>query len=183
MNLEKKGIKMKEIIIYILFHVSGMLLPAWQQNPNHYYVDMCQSVQKEQCKIKRMKITKYINYVSDIIVSESRKADIDPFLTASIIRQESAYNSNAVGKIGEKGLCQLHGVAAQGNRAKLFIPAVNIRLCVKNLNSCKQRCGLDIVSIAGCHNTGQCLSRHTRYTKHIQKLIETFEKGKNRNHD
>lgn len=175
---------MKEIIIYVLLHVADMLLPAWQQHPDTHYINMCQSVQNDQCKMKKMKITKYINYVSNIIITESKKADIDPFLTASIIRHESAYNSNAVGKIGEKGLCQLHGVAAQGNGAKLFIPAINIRLCVSNLNSCKQRCGLDIVSIAGCHNTGQCLSRHTRYTKHIQKLIETFENVKIRgNHD
>lgn len=166
---------MKELIIHVLLHVVDMLLPAWQKHPDTHYVNVCQTVSKEVCNSKKMSVEKYINHVAELIVTESKKVKINPVLTAAIIRQESAYDSNAVGKIGEKGLCQLHGVAAKGNKAKLFIPAVNIRLCVENLSYCRQKCGKNIDDIAGCHNTGKCVVQPTRYTKRVQKIMSIFE--------
>jgi soluble lytic murein transglycosylase len=76
-------------------------------------------------------------YWSDLKKYSSNNA-LDPYLVASLIRQESAFNPNAVSHANAVGLMQLlpkvgKGVAKQEklkkfNSQELFIPAVNMQL-------------------------------------------------------
>ncbi len=76
-------------------------------------------------------------YHRDVVEFYAAQYDLDPLFVASIIRVESKFNSQAISKMGAKGLMQLMPETArwiseqtniQFNENKLFEPEYNINL-------------------------------------------------------
>ena len=66
----------------------------------------------------------------------------DPYLLAAIQFHESSWRPGVVGRRGELGLMQVHGVALQGLRRDAAIePGTNVRLGYEYLLRCRRLCG------------------------------------------
>lgn len=64
----------------------------------------------------------------DLIASASRAADLDPWLVASVVQTESAFDPLAVSRAGASGLMQLMPSAAADHAVQnVFDPAQNLR--------------------------------------------------------
>jgi hypothetical protein len=62
------------------------------------------------------------------ITSASRATDLDPWLVASVVQTESAFDPNAVSRAGAAGLMQLMPAAAAEHEVRdVFDPAENLR--------------------------------------------------------
>ncbi len=85
--------------------------------------------------------------VATLIVREARRYDIDPRVLATVIRHESGYKPEAIGRRGELGLCQLYRgtVATAGydhlSDDQLMVPWLNIRLGARRLARAAKQCG------------------------------------------
>lgn len=87
--------------------------------------------------------------LAHIIVTESRKADIDPLFVAAVVRAESMFSKAAVSRRGAKGLMQLMPATGQylSKQSKielkaikdLYNPETNIRLGVWYLKHLERR--------------------------------------------
>lgn len=74
----------------------------------------------------------------DIIKQEAKQYNIDPFVAAGLIRQESVFNSTAISRVGARGLMQLMPATAQQvarvrgtgqvTAADLYNPVLNVKL-------------------------------------------------------
>jgi hypothetical protein len=182
----------KIILMVLLLTTPGILLPSWQQRPEHINIKVCHSEKTRlTCNYKNMSVRSYLELVSNISLKESKRGNFDVLLLLSIISNESGFNSNAIGLRGEKGLCQImpNGVASkhiiinQGKiiekregGVKLLIPEWNIKLCTNNLIECRNHCGDDSVKIAGCHNTGSCPTKDTQYIKNFKNKYNLFKR-------
>jgi len=72
-------------------------------------------------KAPARKITKNATYrhsLVSIIVSSSKKYNVDTMLLISTLYRESSFKTNVVGKIGERGMGQVHGIARRGCNLK-----------------------------------------------------------------
>lgn len=182
----------KIILLILLLTTPGVLLPSWQQRSEHINIKVCQSERtKANCNYKTMTVRSYLESVSNIVLSESKRGNFDVLLVLSIISNESAFNPNAVGLRGEKGLCQImpNGVASkhiilnQGKiiekregGVKLLIPEFNIKLCMNNLIECRNQCGTNLDKIAGCHNQGSCPTKDTQYMKNFRQKYSLLKR-------
>ncbi len=64
----------------------------------------------------------------DFITSSARASDLDPWLVASVVQTESAFDSQAVSRAGAAGLMQLMPAAAAEHEVHdVFNPAENLR--------------------------------------------------------
>jgi hypothetical protein len=171
--------------------VSGIILPGWKSNISS--IDVCTVTNKEICtKRVRMKAYDYLENISELIYENSKRVNMDPLILLTIVANESAFNPNALGKRGEKGLCQImpYGIASKSRvinkngqnievrigNAKLFIPSINLELCSDNLKECNNKCGNEPEDIAGCHNEGLCpVSRNTNYIRKFERLFYRFK--------
>ena len=98
------------------------------------------------------------------IVSNSQANGLDPFLVASLIRQESEFNAGAVSRANAYGLMQLlpsvgkaiakkHGLKGF-NANQLLIPAVNLQLGTINLRQVLDRYGNQPEYTLAAYNAG-----------------------------
>jgi soluble lytic murein transglycosylase len=95
------------------------------------------------------------------IMRASKQTDLEPAFVWSIIRQESAFNIQAVSRAGARGLMQLRpGTArdiAKRNKLKngdLFSPEINIRLGTLYLSEMAKYFGGNPALAAAAYNAG-----------------------------
>lgn len=103
-------------------------------------------------------------------VRAGRVHDVDPWILASMARQESGLNPYATGPIGEGGIAQLHprGVGA---RSRFVQSEAFRRACTRQVDACQEeivdiqaehlrfwldRCDNNIKSALGGYNRGRC---------------------------
>jgi len=107
------------------------------------------------------------------LIAESRRAGIDPVVTAAIISRESAWNASALGKLGEIGLMQ---VKPDGDAARLcqellddlWTPATNLRCGLRLLRSAFQRCTYLPFALSR-YNGSTC--KRTAYSAKVMSLL------------
>jgi hypothetical protein len=91
-------------------------------------------------------------------ILEKHKGRLDPFLAASLIRQESGFNVHARSPAGAMGLMQLMPATARRiervSRAELLDPKTNIRLGVKFFSSLLDRFSGDAELALAAYNAG-----------------------------
>ena len=98
------------------------------------------------------------------IVSDSQQNGLDPFLVASLIRQESEFNAGAVSRANAYGLMQLlpyvgkaiakkHGLKGFSAN-QLLVPAVNLQLGTINLRQVLDRYGNQPEYTLAAYNAG-----------------------------
>jgi len=96
----------------------------------------------------------------DLIVRESRKHNLDPYLVAGLIRQESRFESEAVSSAGALGLMQLMPGTARTlagrrmSRRQTFDPETNIRLGTQFLAQLMARFGGNVEKAVAGYNAG-----------------------------
>jgi soluble lytic murein transglycosylase len=98
------------------------------------------------------------------LVGSARAADLDPFLVAGLIRQESEFNPQALSRANAYGLTQVRpatgkqfasraGVAAFTNRV-LFQPAANLKIGVTILRSMLDKNNGNLEQTLAAYNAG-----------------------------
>lgn len=183
---------MDKIILIILLNTPGLLLPSWQKNPTKKPIKICQSAKNRvSCQYQKMDVKSYLERIINVSLNESKRGNFDVSLLLSIISNESAFNSNATGLRGEKGLCQImpYGIAStykvikngitiekREGGVKLFVPEFNLQVCMDNLIRCRESCGNDYEKIAGCHNLGRCPTTKIQYIKNFNFKYKIFKK-------
>jgi soluble lytic murein transglycosylase len=105
-----------------------------------------------------------------VVVEESARAGVDPFIVAAIIARESQFNQTAIGKRGELGLMQLlrGGAIPSGvylSDAALMHPRRNIHLGCAYLAKMICACGGDVRAGLSRYNGGRC--RNSRYAREV----------------
>jgi soluble lytic murein transglycosylase len=100
----------------------------------------------------------------DDLVADAQKNGLDPYLVASLIRQESEFNPGAVSRANAYGLMQLLPSTARGmakkegikkfNTGMLLDPAINLQLGTANLHAVLGRFGGQQEYALAAYNAG-----------------------------
>ncbi len=123
-------------------------------------------------------------YWSDI-TQDSQASGVDPYLVASLIRQESEFNAGAVSRANAYGLMQLlpsvgkviakrQGVKGF-NASQLLNPAVNLRLGTVNLREVIDRYGGQIEYTLAAYNAGDVPVRQWMASSDYKDVPEFVE--------
>jgi len=98
------------------------------------------------------------------LVANSQKNGLDPYLVASLIRQESEFNAGAVSRANAYGLMQLLPSVGKANARKqklhnfqtshLLNPSVNLQLGTANLKAVLDRFGGQVEYALAAYNAG-----------------------------
>lgn len=93
---------------------------------------------------------------ADEIATAATEKGVDPALVRAIIHAESAFNPNAVSRVGAQGLMQLMpATAARFGVTEPFVPAENIKGGVSYLAWLSKRFDGDITRMAAGYNAGE----------------------------
>ncbi|MCH7775225.1 MAG: lytic transglycosylase domain-containing protein, partial [Gemmatimonadetes bacterium] len=93
----------------------------------------------------------------------AREFDLDPFLLAALVRQESAFDADATSRAGARGLMQLMPATARGlarqlgvdwDNAFLGIADANVHLGAAHLAQMLRQYGGEIVPALAAYNAG-----------------------------
>jgi soluble lytic murein transglycosylase len=125
-------------------------------------------------------------YWSDL-ASDSEKNGLDPYLVASLIRQESEFNAGALSPAHAMGLMQLLPAVGRENArkegmkgfapAQLFNPAINLRLGTRNLRQVLDRFGGQPEYALAAYNAGDLRVREWMAAgdyKDIPEFVESI---------
>lgn len=98
-----------------------------------------------------------------LLEREAREFDLDPFLLAALVRQESAFDADATSRAGARGLMQLMPATARGlarqlgvdwDNAFLGIADANVHLGAAHLVQMLRQYGGEIVPALAAYNAG-----------------------------
>jgi len=92
------------------------------------------------------------------VVAYSEQYDIDPLLLAVTISLESSWYPDVVGKLGERGLTQVHGVAARGY--DLTDAEQQIEAGAAWLSKCIDKCDGDVLGGISMYQAGTSCTPH-----------------------
>ncbi|MES2390144.1 MAG: transglycosylase SLT domain-containing protein [Acidobacteriota bacterium] len=119
------------------------------------------------------------------LTADARENGLDPFLVASLIRQESEFNPNAVSRANAYGLMQLlpstaKGIAKrQGNRhfqtGELLNPETNLKLGTADLRSAIAKYGGQVEYALASYNAGDTPVRQWIAENNYKDLPEWVE--------
>jgi soluble lytic murein transglycosylase len=119
------------------------------------------------------------------LVADSAKNGLDPFLVASLIRQESEFNAGAVSPAHAYGLMQLLASVGKANAkqeglkgfqpAQLLNPQINLQLGTRNLKSVLDRFGGQPEYALAAYNAGDTPIRQWMATGEYKDIAEFVE--------
>jgi hypothetical protein len=93
---------------------------------------------------------------ADEIATAATEYGVDPALVRAVIHAESAFNPNAVSRVGAQGLMQLMpATASRFGVTEAFVPAENIKGGVSYLAWLSKRFNGDVQRIAAGYNAGE----------------------------
>ena len=123
-------------------------------------------------------------YWSDL-VTDSQRNGLDPYLVASLIRQESEFNAGAVSPAHAMGLMQLLAVTGKENAKKeglkgfnagqLLNPAINLQLGTRNLKGVLDRFGGQPEYALAAYNAGDVPVRQWMSVGDYKDIAEFVE--------
>lgn len=119
-----------------------------------------------------------------LIIYYSNLLDFDATLLKSVISQESNFNVNATGRLGEIGLLQLRPEFLPGyTKKELYLPEVNIKLGIELLKDAKRKCiHKGEFEFLNCYNYGVAKGNKLLYPSNTQYVISVkqyYEEYKN----
>lgn len=91
--------------------------------------------------------------IASLVVDVACSNGVDPILLAVFVTVESGWTTNAVGAIGERGLLQVHGVAARGH--DLTTARGQLEAGASWLSRCVRACGSLLGGMA-MYQSGKC---------------------------
>jgi soluble lytic murein transglycosylase-like protein len=151
----------------IILLLTLLALPAqaskstYTEELTEYLNDFLKNYPKRLAKAKT-----YVPIVIDVAQYER----LDPMLLATVIGLESSWRTNVMGTKGEKGLMQVHGVAADG--FKLKKPEDQIRAGAKHLGLCFDKCEGDVVKALACYQTRGFCNGNLWSAKYRKRMYE-----------
>jgi len=95
------------------------------------------------------------NEYAPLVVRFAQKYEIDPLLLAVVISCESSWRIDVIGKMGEHGLTQIHGLAGRPFEHDLHTAKGQIEAGARWLSIQIERCG-GIVEGLSAYMTGRC---------------------------
>jgi soluble lytic murein transglycosylase len=121
----------------------------------------------------------------DAITESAKKRDLDPWLVAAIIRQESAFDPGVVSGAGAVGMMQImpveasriassEGVAREIAREQLFDPATNIELGAIELRGLLDRQGGNETLAVASYNAGEAAVKRWTGRRPIEADLDRF---------
>jgi len=101
----------------------------------------------------------YPKWYYDLVETEAQKYGLDPLLVISLVRQESAFNKEAMSRVGARGLMQLMPATAKTLNRKirkneLFIPEKNLQLGVQYFANLVKRYNGNVTFALAAYNAG-----------------------------
>ena len=96
-------------------------------------------------------------------IAEARKFDVDPYLVAGLIRQESSFKSGAISRAGALGLMQLmpptarevaRGLSVEWDQRLLLVADANLHLGVAHFAALLRTYKGDIAPALAAYNAG-----------------------------
>lgn len=99
----------------------------------------------------------------EVVLRESKRAQLPPSLVAAVILQESEFHPAACSSVGARGLMQLmpetaewihQSLESREGKPDLLEPTTNVRLGSTYLNYLRDRFGSDPVAILAAYNAG-----------------------------
>ena len=121
------------------------------------------------------KLIKFIFPFNYLELIKKNANDIDPLIIISLVRQESAFNPDAISGVGAKGLMQLMPATAKrfNNRIKvghLVNPEINLAIGIKYLRQLITRFDGNLIYALASYNAGE--NRIDRWRKEIFRSDE-----------
>lgn len=82
-----------------------------------------------------------MNLISAIIIHYSNMLHFDPMITLAVIRQETNFNNDSVGLLGEVGIMQVRPeFIKEYNKKELRQLEVNVKVGIELLKEAKEKC-------------------------------------------
>jgi membrane-bound lytic murein transglycosylase MltF len=111
-----------------------------------------------------------------IVVKESQAQGWDPLLVGIMISCESTWRSGitADSSLKERGLMQVHGMAAQG--FDLGDPVQEVRAGVSWLSRCRETCGDELPRVLACYGSGDCNKTELPFIRRRLRIYKEMTK-------
>ena len=121
------------------------------------------------------KLIKFIFPFNYLELIKKNANNLDPLIIISLVRQESAFNPDAISGVGAKGLMQLMPATARrfNNRVKvghLVNPEINLAIGIKYLRQLITRFDGNLIYALASYNAGE--NRIDRWRKEIFRSDE-----------
>jgi soluble lytic murein transglycosylase-like protein len=165
---------MKSLLVTSL--IVSLTIPAQAAKSTHE--EEITAYLQDFLRVYPKRLAQALSYVP-IVVEASFYEQVDPLLVATVISFESSWQHGVIGRKGEKGLMQVHGLAAKG--FDLTTIRGQVRAGVAHLGECWDKCGGDIAETLGCYSTkGACNGnywfakrRYEEYCRNVEKYRGT----------
>lgn len=114
-------------------------------------------------------------HMAEMISDATIYTDVSPLLMVALVKRESSFDENALGKLGEKGLTQMKGVAARG--CDLTTPEGQLACSVRLLTQVHQRCGTWKGALTVyATRAGTCTSEHPTVQAAVNRRLLDWQK-------
>jgi hypothetical protein len=114
-------------------------------------------------------------HMAEMISDATIYTDVSPLLLVAMIKRESSFDENALGKLGERGLTQMKGVAARG--CDLTKPEGQLACSVRLLTQVHQRCGTWKGALTVyATRAGTCKSEHPTVQTAVERRLRDWER-------
>jgi soluble lytic murein transglycosylase-like protein len=111
-----------------------------------------------------------------LVIEAAHKAGIDPLLLAHRVSAESSWRQSVVGDAGERGLVQVHGVAAKGY--DLTTPRGQLEAGAAWLRACLDMCNGDLTQSITAYRVGRCKTTDKRVQNQVRRFVKRYQKEK-----
>lgn len=130
---------------------------------------------KEWPRHRMLRYPEERRHMAEMILDATIYTDVSPLLLVAMIKRESSFDENALGKLGEKGLTQMKGVAARG--CDLTTPEGQLACSVRLLTQVHQRCGTWRGALTVyATRAGTCTSEHPTVQAAVNRRLLDWEK-------
>jgi hypothetical protein len=114
-------------------------------------------------------------HMAEMISDATIYTDVSPLLLVAVVKRESSFDENALGKLGEKGLTQMKGIAARG--CDLSKPEGQLACSVNLLAQVHRRCGTWRGALTVyATRAGTCTSEHPTVQAAVNRRLNDWQK-------
>jgi soluble lytic murein transglycosylase-like protein len=144
---------LKKLIIPILFLYTMTAMATEFNNQTQATIEITEYLE-DRYKGLKPKFKRRALKLVPLVVEYSEKYNLDPLLVSILISSESNWNVDSIGSIGERGLMQVHGIAARGH--DLTKPEGQLAAGTAHFRRALDQCQGDLKKAFTAYATGSC---------------------------